>query len=61
MTSDVLNALTRVKISGPSLEEFHETFGKKCVDHWFSSINRRPNEKETKNKEITRGFSTRLE
>ena len=50
LTSDVLNTLMRVKISGPSLEEFHETFGKKCVDHWFSSKNRRPNEKKRKTK-----------
>ena len=50
MTSDVLNTLMRVKISGPSLEGFHETFGKKCVDHWFSSKNRRPNEKKRKTK-----------
>ena len=38
----------RVKISGPSLEEFHETFGKKYVNHCFSSKNRRPNEKKRK-------------
>ena len=50
LTSDVLNTLMRVKISGPSLEEFHETFSKKCVDRWFSSKNRRPNEKKRKTK-----------
>ena len=44
LTSDVLNTLMRVKISGPSLE------GKKCVDHWFSSKNRRTNEKKRKTK-----------
>ena len=62
LTSDVLNALTRVKLSGPSREEFHETFGKKCVDHWFSSKNRMAEWKETKNKETTKRFlhSTRV-
>ena len=48
MTSDILNALMSVKISGPSLEEFHTAFGKKCVDHWYSSKNRRLNQKKLK-------------
>ena len=46
LTSDILNALMRVKISGPSLEEFHAAFGKKCVDHWYSSKNGRLNQKK---------------
>ena len=53
LDSDVLNTLMRVKMSGPSLEEFHETFGKKCVDHWFSSKNRsrmKRNEKQRNHK-----------
>ena len=48
LTSDILNALMGVKISGPSLEEFHTAFGKKCVDHWCSSKNRRLNQKKRK-------------
>ena len=46
LSSDMLNALMRIKIAGPLLEEFHKTECKRCVEYWYSTKNRRTNQKK---------------
>ena len=46
LSSDMLNALMRIKIAGPSLEEFHKNECKRCVEYWYSTKNRRTNQKK---------------
>ena len=47
---DILNALMRIKMSCPSLEDFSHEHCKTCVDKWYASKNRRINQKFCKTK-----------
>ena len=47
LDSDILNALMRIKMSCPSLEDFSHEHCKACVDKWYASKNRRINQKKT--------------
>ena len=48
LDSDILNALMRIKMSCPSLEDFSHEHFKACVDKWYGSKNRRINQKKRK-------------
>ena len=39
-----LNAILRIRISGTSLQQFHDNFVDICVNRWYNSANRRPNQ-----------------
>ena len=48
LDSDILNALMRIKMSCPSLEDFSHEHCKASVDKWYPSKNRRINQKKRK-------------
>ena len=48
LNNDHLNALLRVKVTGPSLGEFHDSHVEKCVNLWYNSKSRRLHKKERK-------------
>ena len=48
LDSDILNALMRIKMSCPSLEDFSHEHCKAYVDKWYASKNRRIHQKKRK-------------
>ena len=40
LSNDSLKSLLRIRISGITWQQFHETFVKKCVYYWYNSKNR---------------------
>ena len=48
LNSDNMNALIRIKVTGPTIQEFHENYSEKCVNRWYNSTKRRPNQKKRK-------------
>ena len=48
LRAEILNALMRIKISGPSLEDFSSQHCKVCVDRWYTAKNRRTHQKKRK-------------
>ena len=47
---DILNALMRIKISGPSIEDFSREHCKTCVDKWYTAKSRRIYQKQRKSR-----------
>ena len=41
LTNDSLNSILRIRISGISLETFHNDYLHNCVGHWFNAKSRR--------------------
>ena len=48
LSSDSLNSSLRIRISGITLQDFHETYVKKCVHCWCNFKNRRLNQRKRK-------------
>ena len=48
--AEILNALMRIKISGPSLEEFSSKHCKTCVTQWYTAKNRRTHQTKRKSR-----------
>ena len=51
ISNDSLNSSLRIRISGITLQDFHETYVKNCVHYWYNSKNRRLNQQKRKDYE----------
>ena len=48
LNNDHLNALLRIKVTGPSLGEFHDSHVEKCINLWYFSKSRRLHQNKRK-------------
>ena len=48
LTNDSLNSISRINISGLSLQSFHDEHLEKCVNYWFNVKNRRLSQRKCK-------------
>ena len=46
LTNDSLNSILRIRISGISLQNFHEEHIEKCIIYWFNAKNRRESQRK---------------
>ena len=48
LTNESLNSLLRIRISGISLNRFHNNYLQRCVAYWFNNKNRRVTQRKRK-------------
>ena len=48
LSSDSLNSILRVRVTGPTLTEFRNTLNKECIKRWNIACKRRPGQQKRK-------------